>query len=590
MPFDGLVLAAVTRELEEKLTGGRIERVYQPAREEIILTVHRPGWRGRLLLAAGAAAPRVHLTTATPENPVAPPPFCMLLRKYLEGGRISGFRQPDLERVLIISVDSRDELGNPAPKQLIVEIMGKHSNIILTDPATQTITDGIKRYSHAVSRYREVLPGRVYLPPPQQEKLNPLQTGEEAFRAACLGATLDAPLPQVLQQCFNGMSLTSCREIIYRANLALDLILDQCGEYELRSVWLAFRDFCAAAQTGAFTPCLTLKPDGAWADFAALDLTHAEARRQNGGMNDLLDLYYNDLTDRRKLDQERNLILKTVNKEINKQKKKLDIFAKSMSEAAKAGDLQLYGELLTANLYRLETGLKEAFLENYLDGAQMVTIPLDPWKTPVENAQHYFKRYAKAKNTRVALAVQIRQAEEIRDYLEGVKTNLEQSGDQAGLKEINQELAEQGFVKLPAATKAGAKKKKAKAKPLLLEALSSDGWPILIGKNNKQNDYLTLKLAQDHDLWLHTKEIHGAHVLIRTEGRAVPPTTLQEAANLAAYYSKGRHSDNVPVDYTPKKHVSKPNGARPGLVIYTHQKTLTVTPDETLIAKLLTPK
>ena len=587
MPFDGLVLAAVRAELAEKLAGGRIERVYQPAKEEIILTIHLPGFRGRLLLSAGAAEPRVHLTTATPENPVAPPPFCMLMRKYLEGGRISGFTQPDLERVLIIDVDSRDELGNPAPKQLIIEIMGKHSNIILTDPANQTITDGIKRYSHSVSRYREVLPGRLYLPPPQQEKINPLETGEEAFRSACFRAPLETPLPKVIQQGFSGLSQATCREIIYRANLPFDMILDQCGEYELRSLWIAFQDCFTPAAAGSFTPCLTLGSHGDWADFAALDLTHAAARRQNGAMNDLLDLFYKTLMERRKVDQERNVILKTVNKEINKQKKKLTIFDKSMSEAARAGGLKLFGELLTANIYQLEKGLTEARLENYLDGAQMVNIPLDPRKTPVENAQHYFKRYAKAKNARAALTVQIKQAGEIVAYLEGVKSNLEQTGEPTGLKEINQELAEQGFIKLPVPNKPGAKKSKAKQKPTLLEARSTDGLQILVGKNNKQNDYLTLKLAQDHDMWLHTKDIHGAHVIIRTEGREIPPTTLHEAANLAAYYSKGRASANVPVDYTKRKHVVKPGGARPGMVIYTHQKTITCTPDETLVEQLL---
>ena len=589
MPFDGLVLAAVTEELAEKLTGGRIERVYQPVKDEIILVIHRPNLRCRLLLSAGALHPRIHMTTAVAENPTSPPPFCMLLRKYLEGGRISSFVQPDLERVLIIDIDSRDELGSPAPKQLILEIMGKHSNIILTDPTNGTITDGIKRYSHAVSRYREVLPGRLYIPPPQQNKTNSMETGEEEFRAAFLRASLDSTLPQIIQQCFSGMSLTTSREIVFRANLPFDMILDQCGEYELRSLWLAFRDCFANAAEGDFAPCLTIDNKGSLVDFAALDLTHSELRRQTGEMNSLLNLFYNNLVERRKIQQERNKILKTVNKETNKQKKKLNIFDKSISDAAKATDLQLFGELLTANIYQLEKGLNEATLENYQDGAKLITIPLDPRKTPVENAQHYFKQYNKAKNTKIALASQIKQAQEIRDYLEGVISDLEQSNDLSSLNEINQELMEQGFVKMPLSIKKTAKKSKLKQKPQLLEALSSDGMQIFVGKNNMQNDYLTLKIAQEHDIWLHTKDIHGAHVIIRTEGRETSQSTLLEAANLAAYFSKGRISGNVPVDYTKRKHVSKPNGARPGMVIYTHQKTIVSTPDETLVERLLKP-
>lgn len=593
MPFDGLVLAAVTKELSDKLVGGRVEKIYQPSKDEIILLLHRPGLRTRLLLSANALNARVHLTDANPENPVTPPLFCMILRKYLEGGRIISFKQHELERVLLIELDSRDELGNPSPKQLICEIMGKHSNIILLDPATNTIVDGIKRYSHAVSRYREVLPGRPYLPPPPQNKINPLQVNEEHFYLTCLKAPLETSLPQLLQKCFAGMSTVTCKEIVFRANLSQDTVLDQCGEYELRSLWKALAGYAAPAGNGCFEPCLLGRVKGLFLDFAAIDLTHTGLMRETGEMNALLDLFFSEQGKRNKIQKEKGIILGSLNKEIKKLRKKLALHTSGLEETATADKLKIYGELLTANIYRLEAGMHEVSLEDYhTEGAQAITIPLVPHRSPAENAQSYFKQYAKAKSKRQALGTQIAQISEILEYVEGVKTALEQASETTDLNEIRQELVEQGFIKQPLAT-AQSKKKlkqkpKEKQKPSLLSVHSSDGFQLYVGKNNKQNDYLTLKMARENDLWLHTKDIPGAHVIIRTEGRKVPPTTLREAACLAAFFSKGRESGNVPVDYTKKKHVNKPKGARPGMVIYEQQKTIMSTPDKEMVERLMT--
>jgi len=588
MPFDGLVLAAVTRELKEKLVGGRIERVHQPSKDEIILLVHRPGFRGRLLLSANAKNARVHLTASAGENPATPPLFCMVLRKYLEGGRIIGFIQPELERVLIMKIESRDELGNPSPKHLICETMGKHSNIILVDPAANSIVDAVKRYSHSVSRYREVLPGRPYLSPPSQEKLNPFTADEEMFRLNCLKSPLDTPLPALLQKCLGGMSTVTCREIIFRANLSPDIILDQCGDYELRSLWRALQEFIRPAGEGFFEPCLTCGPKGEFQDFAAINLTHTGLKRINGEMNFLLNLFFAEYTKNDRLKKEKNVLLSLLNKEINKLEKKLDLYEKGLDKSARAGKLKLYGELLTANIYRLEKGLTEVSLENYYgNGPRVVTIPLDPHRLPAENAQSYFKQYLKAKNTRTALKTQIIRTREILDYVEGVKTALEQTAEMSGLEEIRQELIEQGFVKRPPQKSRAREKTKDKRKPVFLSFRSSDGFRLLAGKNNKQNDLLTLKLAQENDLWLHAKDIPGTHVVIRTEGKEVPPATLAEAASLAAYFSKARESKNVPVDYTKIKHVSKPKNARPGMVIYEQQKTIMGAPDEDLATRLI---
>jgi len=588
MPFDGLVLAAVRIELEETLAGGRIERIYQPDKEELVLLVHRPGGRRRLLLSANAQNARVHLTTTTRENPTTPPLFCMVLRKHLEGGRILSFEQPGLERVLIIKIDSRDELGRPSEKHLICEIMGKHSNIILVEPATNMIIDGVKRFSHAVSRYREVLPGRPYLPPPSQEKLNPLSVTEEQFRLSCLDSPLETALPKLLQKRFEGLSTITCREIVYRANLSPDTLLDQCGDYELRMLWEALQGVVAPANEGHFEPCLITEKKGEPLDFAALDLGHTGQNRKPGEMNDLLELFFSALERQESLNRKRNSVSTILNKEIARLEKKLGIYTESLDESAGAEYLRLYGELITANIYRLEKGNTEAVLENfYEDKCPLITIPLDLRLTPAENSQAYFKKYLKAKNTRVALESRAAQVREDLDYLEGVKTACEQAAE---LAEIQQELIEQGYLKQPT-PKPGVRKSKSKKEkhvPRPFSFRSSDGFQLFVGKNNKQNDYLTLKLAREDDIWLHTKDIPGAHVIIRAEGKEVPTTTLAEAAGLAAFYSKGRGSKNVPVDYTLKKHVHKPRGARPGMVIYEHQRTLMAAPDEEAADRLST--
>ncbi len=587
MSFDGLVLAAVRKELEEKITGGRIERIYQPDNDELVLLVQRPGLRLKLLLSANAQNAGVHLTTNYRENPVSPPLFCMVLRKHLEGGRLQEFEQHGLERVLVIKVNSRDELGRPSQKHLICEIMGKHSNIILVEPDTGTVIDGIKRYSYAISRYREVLPGRAYLPPPPQNKINPLSVEEEQFRRACLESPLETTLPVLLQKRFEGLSTVTCREIVYRANLGGDTLLDHCGDYELRALWESLRKAVAPARRGYFEPCLTTGKKGTPLDFAALDLSHTGANRKYGEMNAVLDTFF---TFRHRLElfnKEKKALSATLKKETARLEKKLDLYTEGLADTAGAEKLRLYGELLTANIYRLKKGAGEATVKNfYEEGSSPVTIPLKPHLTPVENAQFFFKKYLKAKNTREALETMINQVREELNYLEGIKISLDLAGELSELAWIRQELAEQGYIKQPAPVPAKRKNKPERPLPVPLSFISSDGFQLLVGRNNKQNDYLTLKLARGTDIWLHAREIPGAHVIIRTGGKeTVPPATLAEAAGLAAYFSKGQDAKNVPVDYTLKKHVRKPRGARPGMVIYDNQKTIMAAPAEELATR-----
>ncbi len=581
MPFDGLVLAATRKELAHKLTGGRIERIHQPGKLEITISIHKPGERHRLILAAGAQNARVHLSTTTKENPVTPPLFCMVLRKHLEGGRITGFDQPGLERVLAIKISARDELGQPLEKHLLCEIMGKHSNIILLDQSTNTIIDGIKRYSHHVSRFREVLPGRQYLPPPDQNKLNPFKINEDEFRRACLDLPLQTPLPKLLQKRFEGLSTVTCREIVYRANLHPETVLDQCGDYEFRMLWKSLQAISVPE------PCLLIGAKGESLDFAALDLSHTGNNRRRGEMNSLLDIFFSARENLEKLNRARNATATLLKKEIAGVEKKLDIYAKDLDNTAGAEKQRLYGELLTANLYRLGKGPSEVTLENYYEEhCPPVNIPLDPQRTPAENSQAYFKKYAKAKRTRRILETRSALLRNELNYLEGIKLALDYTSDMAGMAEIRQELTGQGYLKQPVRRPGTIKRKKDKHTPKPPSCYSTDGFQVFVGKNNRQNDYLTMKIAGDSDIWLHVKDIPGAHVIIKTGGMEVPATTLIEAAGLAAFFSKARKSKNVPVDYTLKKYVRKPKGARPGMVIYERQKTIMASPDGNMAERL----
>ncbi|MDD4335257.1 MAG: NFACT family protein, partial [Desulfotomaculaceae bacterium] len=351
-------------------------------------------------------------------------------------------------------------------------------------------------------------------------------------------------------------------------------------------IWEAFYKVAGPAGCGVFEPSLAVDKKGKLLDFAAVDLSHLGQTNKHGEMNELLDYFFTARNTLEKLSKEKNSVKSLLHKEMTKLEKKLNHYSEDCDNTAGAEKHKLYGELLTANLYRLGKGSLEVALENYQEeGAPPVTIPLDPQRTAVENAQAYFKNYNKAKRTRQALASLIKQAREELDYLEGIKAAADFASDLIELNEIRQELVDQGYLKQPPPGR-GIKQKKVKHVPKPLSFISIDGFQLFVGKNNKQNDLLTTKMAQAEDIWLHAKDIPGAHVIIRTEGKETPPTTLMEAAGLAALFSKARESKSVPVDYTLKKHVHKPKGARPGMVIYEHQKTIMAAPDKELPEKL----
>lgn len=587
MPFDGLFLQQVCQELNQKLQGGRIDKIYQPEKELIVLHISQPGTRYRLLLCANAENNRSHLTEATWVNPTMPPVFCMVLRKHLEGARITEFQQPGLDRVLEMRVKARDELGQPVVKSLLCEIMGRHSNIILVNRADNTILDGIRRYSHAVSRHREVLPGRPYIAPPPSHKANLFSLSEQQFRTLLLQGALDDTVAVVMQKNLDGLSIPTCRELVKLAGLEPSLLLNYCGEHELRSLWQTLQDIVDAAKSPQPRSTLVYGSDGEPRDFFAItpvpdqDYTYSQYEPSVTA-----DLFFNHKQAKQDFQRQKNKLQGSIRKEQRRLQKKLALQRQSIADAEKGDLYRLYGEIIIANLYQIKRGLREVELVNYHDpDGGTVTIPLAPEKSGAENAQVYFKKYNKARNTRQAADKIIRANEKELLYLEGVATALEIAEDMSDLEEIKRELVGQGYIKAESGRAPGKKRQSKQQAPRSkpLRFLSQDGFHILVGKNNRQNDQLTLKTGEEHDLWLHASKIPGSHVLIQTQGREVSDTTLLAAAQLAAYYSQSRASSNVPVDYTLRKHVKKPGGAKPGYVIYEKQKTLVVNPGKDLV-------
>lgn len=580
MPQDGLFLYGICRELNDKLVQGRIEKVYQPGREEIILVISRPGKKYRLLLDANAENARVHLTTAARVNPVAPPMFCMLLRKHLEGGRIIEFHQPGLDRVVDIRVDCRDELGQPVVKSLVCEVMGRHSNIILVSRDGDMIMDGIRRYSHAVSRHREVLPGRPYVDPPAHGKADPFTITEEEFRELVMSGDLADSLAVAVQRSLDGFSIPACRELVLLAGLEPGILLDHCGEHELRTLWQALERVTGFIRENGVRATLVTRPGGEPVDFFPFAVAARDGfLYQTGGANEIANTFFNYKMERLALAKEKNRLLGIVKKECRRVRKKLALQQKSATDAGEADRHRLYGELLTSYLHLVQRGMREVELVNFYDPAGgKVVVPLNPELSGPENAQAYFKKYNKARSTREAsLRMAALSGQELH-YLEGVANSLELAENMDDLDEIRRELSGQGYLKRPLTAPGGGKTKEHRPRIKPMEFVSSDGFTVLVGKNNRQNDAVTFKMAGDGDIWLHTSKIPGSHVIIRTEGREVPERTLLEAASLAAHFSRASASSKVPVDYTLRKHVKKPVGARPGYVIYEKQKTLYVDP------------
>ena len=558
MSMDGLGLYASALEISTALTGCKIEKIQQTEKDELILSVRNNGANYRLLLNVSASDARVHLTQIKKQSPAEAPMFCMLLRKRITGGRLVNFNQVNMDRVLAIGIESSSELGDPTRFTLYCELMGKHSNIILADE-NGTIVDSIKHISLSMSGVRPVLPGMNYQPVPSQDKLDPRDAPHEAFFQAVSGAQNPA---KALAQTFFGISPKTA-----------EMLLNAVG---IDGLYRYFQEFSQTAkiyslldQTGGLRDVLPFKP----CDEESIKM---------GSVGAAYDALYEERERTDWIKRHGTSARKVIQNNIERCEKKLELYADALNATDSMEKNRLCGELLTANLHQLKTGgTCAAVLNYYTDPPEQMLIPLDAQLTPGGNAQRYYKKYQKLKAAREMALVQRVQTLDELAYLEGQMDNLGNCTAQNELEELIEELRAQGYIKK---VKGERKKQKLPAsKPMRF--VSSDGIELLVGKNNAQNDQLTLKTALPNEIWLHAKNIPGSHVIIRREGEP-PQTTLIEAATIAAFYSKARGSENVPIDYTPRKYVKKPSGAKPGMVIYTTNRTVFVTPDETIIKRL----
>lgn len=577
MSFDGMVTHCVAHELNRVLTGGKIDKIYQPERDEIILQIRTGSESHRLLLSASASNPRVHLTHVARENPMTPPMLCMLMRKHLLGNKILGITQQGFDRVLRLDLEGRNEMGDICTKSIITEIMGRHSNIILIDE-NRRIMDSAKHVDFTVSAVRQILPGLLYEAPPAQDKYTPDHYSLLDLMTALDKSPEDTLLDKFLLASFTGMSPLLAREIVYRFCQNTKAVRKEVDTAAFLTAADAFlKDICA----GQYTPTLVIsKNDQRPAAFSCVRLTQYEngaTLETSDSMSAVIDSYYEKRAQREHMNQRANLLLKLVHNNIERCEKKLALHLENLEKSKNRETYKIYGDLITGNLYRMSGGAKELEAENYFsENMETVRIPLKEELSPSQNAQRYYKLYTKAKMTEKYAEEQIQSAQEEKYYLESVLDALEKAETPAELAEIKSELEDEGYV-----SKTSAKVKKNRKKSEPMRFTSADGFEILIGRNNKQNDELTIRMAYSTDLWLHTKNIPGSHTIIRTRGGLkVPDQTLLEAAQLAAYFSKAQNSSKVPVDYTTVKNVKKPNGAKPGMVIYDHYNTLYVEPKE----------
>jgi len=567
MSFDGLFTKAMVDELVLSLKGGRINKVHQPYKNEVILTIRANGVNQKLLLSAHPSYARVQLTNEAYDNPSEPPMFCMLLRKHIEGYILEDLYQINNDRMIIFEIKGRNEIGDISYKQLIIEIMGRHSNIVLVDKTRNVILDSIKHVSFAVNSHRAILPGQPYIFPPEQNKVNPFEAVEEDILRSVdfIGGKVDRQLVEH----FAGISPIFAKEVIFQSGLA-----------NRTTVPGTFVRLIKKIDAGDISPAI-ISANGKEA-FYLFPLEHLKGEKKTfKTLSEMLDRYYFGKAERDRVKQQGNDIERFISNEKEKNEKKIVKLENTLKEAERAEQFQRYGELLTANLYAVTKGMKEIEVLNYYDdlGGTMV-IPLDPRKSPSENAQKYFTKYQKAKNAIAVVVEQIEKAREEVAYFDNLMQQV-QAASPKDIQEIREELVEGGYIR--ERQKRNGKKIQ-NVKPVLDHFIALDGTDIIVGKNNKQNDYLTNKLAARDEIWLHTKDIPGSHVVIRSKEPS--DETIIEAAVLAAYYSKARNSSSVPVDFTKVRHVKKPSGAKPGFVIYDNQQTVYVTPDEELVLKL----
>ncbi len=585
MALDGLVIHSLAHELTTKLVGGKIDRVHQPENDELVLYIRNNKESFKLVLSSSASNPRVYIANDyKKENPIKAPMFCMLFRKYIQGGIITEISQINFERIIKISVESFDELKEKTTKDIYIEIMGRHSNIILVQ--NSKIIDSIKRIPPSVSRVRQLLPNMTYELPPAQDKINPIK-GTSIKSFINILREFDGPIYKGIYSKFLGISPSVAKEICHRANLNPNDNGNDKTRDELSVLYRIFSDLFTNIKKDEYNPCIVIDENvDKVIDFSCINLSYLDGNKfiKNDSISQIIEDYYKTKDFKERVHQRTADLRKSISIKLERLYHKQKKIEKELRDADNADEFKVKGELLTSYIYMIQKGMESVEVANFYDpNYSNIRIALNKNLTPSENAQKYFKKYNKLKTAKIELTSQIAICNEEIEYLENIMLGIENCENLEELNDIKDELIKLGYAKAPFRYKA---KKDIDPTTKPNQFTSSDGFTILVGKNNKQNDYLTLRIADPEDLWMHTKNIPGSHVIIKCAGKEVPDNTLLEAATLAAYFSKARLSSQVPVDYTMKKHVKKPSGSKPGMVIYETNSTIYVTPTEELVVKL----
>ena len=583
MPLDAVCISAIAGELRSRITGARVDKIFQPERDAVVLNLHTASGNSKLLISASSGSARISLTTAQMDNPQQPPMFCMLLRKHIAGGRITAVNQPDMERIVELELDCRDDMGFPATKRLIVELMGKWSNIVLVDEENR-ILDCIHKSSGAVSAMRSLLPGLFYHYPDPQEKADLIAMSDDAIGELISNRDRDIVCEKWMMDTFLGISPLISRECAHVSETTGIYLTETTDDQRER-----MRDFTVSLRerisSGSFTPFMLLE-EGVPRDFTFMEIEQygsAYEGRVFESFSVMLETYYREKDRADSVRRRGHDVIRTMTNARDRLRRKVMNQKKELSASMDREYLRVCGDIITSNLHNMERGMNSLETVNYYDPeCKMIKIKLDPLKTPQQNAARYYRDYNKAKTAQVMLTEQIALGERELEYVESVLDALSRADGELTVGEIRRELEQNGYLKkLP-----GKKQMKQQKVSAPMEFISSSGLRILVGKNNSQNDILTLKTAFKSDMWFHVQKIHGSHVILFTNGTQPDEVSIIQAAKLAALYSQARDSENVPVDYTAVKNVKKPNSARPGMVIYDSYKTIYVTPDSELAEKL----
>ena len=574
MAFDGITIAAMVRELNNNLAGGRINKIAQPEGDELMITARGTEGQKRLLLSASASLPLIYFTEKNKISPLTAPNFCMLLRKHIGSARIAGIRQPGLERVVEFDLEHLNELGDPCKKVLILELMGKHSNLIFCDDKNM-ILDSIKHVSSHMSSVREVLPGREYFITKTQDKWDPLTITQEEFLEKVCKKPVSAA--KALYSSLTGLSPVIAEELCYRASVDGNDSILSLNEISCIHLYHTLQRMMDDVKEGNFTPNIIYRGEEPVEYGVFLFQQYGPEYHSVAfdSVSSMLETYYASKNILTRIRQKSADLRKIVQTALERNRKKLILQQKQMKDTAKKEKYRVYGELINTYGYNLPEGSKSFQALNYYTNEE-ITIPLDETLTPAQNSKKYFDRYTKLKRTEEALTTQLADTESEIEHLESISNALDIARSESDLAQIKEELTQYGYIKRHFSGKKGAKMQ-AKSKPF--HYISSDGFDIYVGKNNFQNDELTFKFATGNDWWFHAKKMAGSHVVVKTKDGELPDRTFEEAGRLAAYYSKGRTAPKVEIDYIQKKHVKKPGGAKPGFVVYYTNYSLMAEPD-----------